>query len=107
MSPTCSTSETSGSALIAATNAGVASVSAVSVGVVPYGASPYIATVDGADESAPGTLHLTCTVAEAAQPGLESPSEALTVTVTGPGAVHLNEGCALVTSLSVPELADH
>ena len=40
MSPTCSTVETALSAFTAPMNAGVASVSLVSVGVVPYGASP-------------------------------------------------------------------
>src|SRR5215475_10520189 len=57
MSPTWMTSTTSGSALIEAMNAGVALNSAVSVGLVPYGASPYTATVNGAATSeapAPG-----------------------------------------------------
>jgi hypothetical protein len=43
MSPTCTTALTAGSAFTASMNAGVASVSDVSVGLTPYGASPYTA----------------------------------------------------------------
>ncbi len=53
MSPTWMTVLTSGSALTAAMNAGVASVSDVSVGVVPYGASPYTAIVNDRPPSRP------------------------------------------------------
>src|SRR5262245_42207741 len=45
MSPTCSTRETSGSALIESMKWGVASVWESSLGEVPYGESPYTATV--------------------------------------------------------------
>src|SRR3954471_5311627 len=48
MSPTWITVSTSGSALTESMNAGVAANSAVSVGLVPYGASPYTATVNAA-----------------------------------------------------------
>src|SRR4051794_24361159 len=47
MSPTCSASETSGSALIDSMNAGVAVSCDVSAGVVPYGESPYTAIENG------------------------------------------------------------
>src|SRR4051812_273146 len=45
MSPTCATRLTCGSALIELINTGIARNSALSVGVVPYGASPYTASV--------------------------------------------------------------
>ena len=41
-----------------------------------------------------------------AHPGVASPSETLTVSVTGPGAVHVNVGLADVASLNVPDAAD-
>src|SRR5579859_4486890 len=45
MSPTCTTALTCGSALTESMNAGVAWNSAVAVGLMPYGASPYTARV--------------------------------------------------------------
>src|SRR5260221_13684844 len=103
MSPTWSTRLTAGSAFTALMKAGVATVWLVSVGVVPYGASPYTARVEAAVEPAPGTLHLTCTVAESAQPAAGSPSETLAVTVTSPGAKQVKEGLADATSLKEPD----
>ena len=46
------------------------------------------------------------TLLESTQLAAGSPSEAVTVTVTDPGAKHLNEGVALEASLNEPELAD-
>src|SRR5450631_3638672 len=104
MSPTCKTRLTNGSALTALMNAGVATVSLVSVGVVPYGASPYTAIVEAAVAPAPGILQEICTVCVSAQLAAGSPSDALTVNVTGPGATQAKVGVADVASLSVPEL---
>src|SRR3954468_15603620 len=105
MSPTCITSDTSGSLLMAAMNAGVASVSDVSVGVVPYGASPYMAMVDATLEPAPGMLQVIWTLLASAQLGAGSPSEALTVRATLPGTVRVKVGLAIATSSKEPELA--
>src|ERR1051325_6356383 len=52
MSPTCATRLTLGSSLTAVMKAGGASSSAVSVLLVPYGASPYTAIVNGLPASA-------------------------------------------------------
>jgi hypothetical protein len=51
-------------------------------------------------------LQVICTLLESAQLAAGSPSEALTVKVAVPGAVHVKRGLGLATSLKVPELAD-
>ncbi len=50
---------------------------------------------------------VTTTDIDAAQPAVVSPSEALAVRVTGPGAVQVNVGVAEVAPLKEPEGADH
>src|SRR5579871_1170163 len=62
-------------------------------------------TSDPGTSSVPGS-QVTTAVAVSAHPGVVSPSETVTVSVTGPGALHVNAGDADVGSLKAPDGAD-